>query len=115
MRWFIGIGLAILLSACAGTSYWSWQHPAGLGEAERQQSEKTCDRIVQEETSPRSYYPPYFYGSYGHYPHHYGHPFAARHHYGYNHYGSAGYYGERIDAFSVCMRAKGWQQVEDRS
>ena len=44
MRWLTVIGLAVLLSACADTSYLSWQHPAGLGEAERQQSEKTATR-----------------------------------------------------------------------
>ncbi|ORJ61628.1 hypothetical protein [Geothermobacter hydrogeniphilus] len=103
--------LALLLTACSGGSYLTWQHPSGLGDKERLQAEKTCDEIVQDETWRSVDYPPY-YGRYYNRSYYYGYPFAYRHSFGYGYYDYPGYVRAARSAFRVCMRAKGWQQVE---
>jgi len=110
MRWILVLVVLVLLAGCSGGRL-TWQHPQGLGDAERLQAEKTCNLLVEEETWRSPGYPPY-YGRYINRPYYYGYPFPYRHAYGYGYYDYPGYVRASQSAFRVCMRAKGWQQVE---
>ncbi|TYO97615.1 hypothetical protein EDC39_10918 [Geothermobacter ehrlichii] len=104
------LALALLIIGCSGSQL-VWQHPSGLGETERLQAERTCDMLIEEESWRTPYFPPY-YGRYFHHPYGYGYPFHYRHSYGYSYYDDPGNVWAAQKAFRVCMRAKGWEQVE---
>ena len=102
--------LLLLLTGCAGNSYWTWQHPQQQAPQERQQALAECrDLARQEALQSRHLY--YFDDPF------WGAPFYRNRFY--RPY-SSWYYQDHLFAYQreldrytrLCMKAKGWQWVQ---
>lgn len=109
---FILLLLALVLNGCAGNSYWTWEHPQGLGSQQLQKDELECRRLAEREANISSYR--YYYYDYPYYDLY---AYRGRHHPAYydwtwyNHYRFIQYQDDLDRYFRVCMTAKGWQLV----
>lgn len=106
--------ILLLLSGCVGYGNWSWQHPQGLGELERQQAIAECEAIATEEINrhdylfpyPRGYFFPYYYNRHNYRD--------SRYYYLPRYYLYDGHseYQDRKRYFRICMKSKGWRMVQ---
>jgi len=101
--------LLLLLGGCLSQSRYIWQHPAGYGEAERQQAIALCEQLAAEELRRYDYYAPF--------PYYYDRYYFDRYYYrdrypflpSYFHYNSLREFHDRRRFFRICMKSKGWQ------
>lgn len=112
LRFLLLSFFGLLLTGCVSNSYWTWRHPAGLGDTELQQATNECSQLAQREVDRYNYYRPYYY---------YDDYYFNRHYYPYGHYRPYyrphryyDFYNYNADLsryYRICMRAKGWQQI----
>ncbi len=98
-----------LLGGCISQNRYVWQHPAGYGEAERQQAIALCEQIAANELRRYDYYDPFPYYHDRYYFDRY--DYRDRYHFlpHYYHYKSHREFHDRRRFFRICMKSKGWQ------
>ena len=107
------IFLLLLLSGCASSSHWVWQHPDNQGELQLLKDKKECRDIAQTEVAKINY----FYDYYDRYDFSYYRPYY-RDRYRMPYFRSYGHYRflqqqNDLDRFyRICMKSKGWQRIK---
>jgi len=110
----------LLLSGCAGNSYWTWQHPDKQGELLLLKDQKICRDLAQAEVANINYYAGYyrsydfpFYGPYyrDRYPQNY---FRSYNNFfnNYSYYRFLQQQDDRERFYRICMKSKGWHRVK---
>jgi hypothetical protein len=112
----ISIFMLLVLSGCAGSGYWTWQHPDKQGELQLLKDQKECRDLAQAEVANINYYfdfydmyaSPYYWPSYRDRHHRiYGPYFSS-----YSHYRFMQQQDDLDRFFRICMKSKGWRRVK---
>ncbi len=112
--------MLLLLSGCASSGYWTWQHPDKQGELQLLKDQKECRDLAQSEVASINY----FYDYYDMYNFPYYWPYYSDRHRkpmirsynpyfrSYGHYRFLQQQNDLDRFFRICMKSKGWQRVK---